>query len=93
MGWCYFEDKDIKSYRPRRQIDSLPREGRHRQNDVETAMFQYSLHTRNGRAFISVTTVIKDNGYCFYDVCHINGTIPIYVSIGIVFHFTLIQHM
>lgn len=48
-GWRYFEDKDIKAYRLRKQIESLPLEEQHKRNNVETAMFQYSFHTRNGK--------------------------------------------
>ena len=44
---CYFEDKDIKAYQLRKQIESLPLEERHKRNNVEAAMFQYSFHTRN----------------------------------------------
>jgi len=48
-GWRYFEDKDIKSYLLRKQIESLPPEEQHKRNNVEAAMFQYSFHTRNGK--------------------------------------------
>ena len=47
---CYFEDKDIKAYLLRKQIENLPLEKRHKRNNVEAAMFQYSFHTRNGKA-------------------------------------------
>ena len=48
-GWRYFEDKDIKAYQLRKQIESLPLEEQHKRNNVEAAMFQYSFHTRNGK--------------------------------------------
>ena len=48
-GWRYFEDKDIKAYLLRKQIESLPPEEQHKRNNVEAAMFQYSFHTRNGK--------------------------------------------
>lgn len=48
-GWRYFEDKDIKAYLLRKQIESLPIEEQHKRNNVEAAMFQYSFHTRNGK--------------------------------------------
>ena len=48
-GWCYFEDKDIKAYQLRKQIESLPLEEQHKRNNVEAAMFQYSFHTRKGK--------------------------------------------
>ena len=48
-GWRYFEDKDIKAYQLRAEIESLPAEEQHRRNNVEAAMFQYSFHTRNGK--------------------------------------------
>ena len=48
-GWRYFEDKDIKAYLLRKQIESLPLEEQHKRNNVEAAMFQYSFHTRNGK--------------------------------------------
>ena len=48
-GWRYFEDKDIEAYQLRKQIESLPHEEQRRRNNVETAMFQYSFHTRNGK--------------------------------------------
>ena len=48
-GWRYFEDKDIKAYQLRKQIESLPSEEQHKRNNVEAAMFQYSFHTRNGK--------------------------------------------
>ena len=48
-GWRYFEDKDIKAYLLRKQIESLPPEGQRKRNNVEAAMFQYSFHTRNGK--------------------------------------------
>ena len=47
--WRYFGDKDIKAYQLRKQIESLPLEEQHKRNNVEAAMFQYSLHTRNGK--------------------------------------------
>ena len=37
-GWRYFEDKDIKAYQLRKQIESLPLEEQHKRNNVETAM-------------------------------------------------------
>lgn len=46
-GWRYFEDKDIKAYQLRKQIENLPLEEQHKRNNVEAAMFQYSFHTRN----------------------------------------------
>lgn len=48
-GWRYFEEKDIKAYQLRTQIESLPSEEQHKRNNVEAAMFQYSFHTRNGK--------------------------------------------
>ena len=48
-GWRYFEDKDIKAYLLRKQIESLPPEEQHKRNNVEAAMFQYIFHTRNGK--------------------------------------------
>ena len=48
-GWRYFEDKDIKAYLLRKQIESLPIEEQHKRNNVEATMFQYSFHTRNGK--------------------------------------------
>lgn len=48
-GWRYFEDKDIQACLIRKQIESLPLEERHKRNNVEAAMFQYSFHTRNGK--------------------------------------------
>ncbi len=48
-GWRYFEDKDIKAYLLRKQIESLPPEEQRKRNNVEAAMFQYSFHTRNGK--------------------------------------------
>ena len=48
-GWRYFEDKDVKAYLLRKQIESLPPEEQHKRNNVEAAMFQYSFHTRNGK--------------------------------------------
>lgn len=48
-GWRYFEDKDIKAYQLRKQIESLPSSEQHKRNNVEAAMFQYSFHTRNGK--------------------------------------------
>ena len=48
-GWRYFEDKDIKAYQLRKQIENLPLEEQHKRNNVEAAMFQYSFHTRNGK--------------------------------------------
>ena len=48
-GWRYFEDKDIKAYLLRKQIESLPPEEQHKRNNVEAAMFQYSFHTRNSK--------------------------------------------
>ncbi len=48
-GWRYFEDKDIKAYQLRKQIESLPLEEQYKRNNVEAAMFQYSFHTRNGK--------------------------------------------
>ena len=48
-GWRYFEEKDIKDYQLRTQIESLPSEEQHKRNNVEAAMFQYSFHTRNGK--------------------------------------------
>lgn len=48
-GWRYFEDKDIRAYLLRKQIESLPPEEQHKRNNVEAAMFQYSFHTRNGK--------------------------------------------
>lgn len=49
IGWRYFEDKDIKAYQLRKQIENLPPEEQHKRNNVEAAMFQYSFHTRNGK--------------------------------------------
>ena len=49
IGWRYFEDKDIKAYQLRKQIESLPLEEQHKRNNIEAAMFQYSFHTRNGK--------------------------------------------
>ena len=48
-AWRYFEDKDIKAYLLRKQIESLPPEEQRKRNNVEAAMFQYSFHTRNGK--------------------------------------------
>ena len=48
-GWRYFEDKDIKAYLLRKQIESLPPEEQRKRNNVGAAMFQYSFHTRNGK--------------------------------------------
>ena len=48
-GWRYFEDKDIKAYLLRKQIESLPPEEQRKRNNIEAAMFQYSFHTRNGK--------------------------------------------
>ena len=48
-GLRYFEEKDIKAYQLRTQIESLPSEEQHKRNNVEAAMFQYSFHTRNGK--------------------------------------------
>ena len=48
-GWRYFEEKELKAAELRRQIESLPLEEQHKRNNVEAAMFQYSLHTRNGK--------------------------------------------
>ena len=48
-GWRYFEDKDVKAYLLRKQIESLPPEEQQKRNNVEAAMFQYSFHTRNGK--------------------------------------------
>ena len=48
-GWRYFEDKDIKAYQLRKQIESLPLEKLHKRNNVEAAMFQSGFHTRNGK--------------------------------------------
>ena len=48
-GWRHFEDKDIKAYQLRKQIESLSLEEQHKRNNVEAAMFQYSFHTRNGK--------------------------------------------
>ena len=48
-GWRYFEDKDIKAYQLRKQIESLPLEEQHKRHNVQAAMFQYSFPTRNGQ--------------------------------------------
>ena len=32
-GWRYFEDKDIKAYQLRKQIESLPLEEQHKRNN------------------------------------------------------------
>ena len=48
-GWRYFQDTEVEAYQLRKQIESLPEEEQHKRNNVETAMFQYSFHTRNGK--------------------------------------------
>ena len=48
-AWLCFEDKDIKAYQLRKQIESLPLEEQHKRNNVEAAMFQYCFHTCNGK--------------------------------------------
>ena len=37
-GCRYFEDKDIKAYQLRKQIESLPLEEQHKRNNVEAAL-------------------------------------------------------
>lgn len=45
----YFEEKDLTASLLRQEIESLPVEERHRRNNVEACMFQYSFHTRNNK--------------------------------------------
>lgn len=48
-GWRYFEDKDIKAYLLRKQIESLPQEEQRKRNNVEArrmAIFQISTFQR-----------------------------------------------
>lgn len=63
-GWRYFEDKDIKAYQLRKQIESLPLEEQHKRNNVEAAMFQYSFHTRNGKTRYRGLLKHRMHAYC-----------------------------
>lgn len=47
--WRYFDEKEIKAYLFRKEIESLPPEEQHKRNNIEAAMFQYSFHTRNNK--------------------------------------------
>ena len=47
--WRYFEEKEIKAYHLRKQMESHSLGEQHKRNNVEAAMFQYSFHTRNGK--------------------------------------------
>ena len=47
--WRYFDEEEIKRSELRRKIESLPIEEQNKRNNIEAAMFQYSLHTRNGK--------------------------------------------
>ena len=46
-GWRYFEDKDIKAYLLRKQIESLPPEEQRKRNNVEAAMFRWFVQTKS----------------------------------------------
>ena len=70
-GWRYFEDKDIKAYLLRKQIESLPPEEQHKRNrstsgrlqgkNVEAAMFQYSFHTLGRQDQIGTSSCARQN--------------------------------
>ena len=63
-GWRYFEDKAIKAYQLRKQIESLPLEEQPKRNNVEAAMFQYSFHTRNGKTRYRGLLKHRMHAYC-----------------------------
>lgn len=63
-GWRYFEDKDIAAYLLRKQTESLPSGERHKRNNVEAAMFQYSFHTRNGKTRYRSLLKHRIHAYC-----------------------------
>ena len=45
----YFYEKDFVASQLRQEIENLPIEKRHKRNNVEATMFQYSFHTRNNK--------------------------------------------
>ena len=45
--WRYFNEEEVRRSELRRKIESLPIE--EQRNNIEAAMFQYSLHARNGK--------------------------------------------
>lgn len=47
--WRYFNEEEVRRSELRRKIESLPIEEQNKRNNIEAAMFQYSLHTRNGK--------------------------------------------
>ena len=47
--WRYFNEEEVRRSELRRKIESLPIEEQNKRNNIEAAMFQYSLHARNGK--------------------------------------------
>lgn len=47
--WRYFNEEEVNRSELRRKIESIPLEEQHKRNNIEAAMFQYSLHTRSGK--------------------------------------------